>query len=220
MKKMIFISIIFITLTGCTTTYKLSESRSPEKFYENCESSIESRSVKVNLENDSSIITGEENKIISDTLFSFKEENVGKDYKIPTKELKDISFITNDYKTADITLKNGEKLKAENLSLANDTANFWGIKTLLMKNMISPLLEINSIGYKNNLKGVLPGILVGAFSGGILGATGWIYHPMDGGNTEMFAQGEATFAGVFTGIILGAIVGYYIGVNVEYQFKR
>ncbi len=220
MKLFVLISIIIITFAGCSTTYKLSESRSPEKFYENCESSIESRSVKVNLENDSSIITGDKNKIISDTLFSFKEINVGKDYKIPTKELKDISFITNDYRTADITLKNGEKLKAENLSLANDTANFWGIKTLLLKYKISPLSEINSIGYKNNLKGVLPGILVGAFSGGILGATGWIYHPMDGGNTETFSQQEATFAGFFTGIIIGAIVGYYIGVNIEYQFNR
>jgi hypothetical protein len=218
--KLVFYSIIIFTLTGCTTVYKLSESRSPEKFYKNCENSIESRSVEVKLINDSSVYTMNENKIISDTLYSFKEVNVGKDYTLPTKELEDISFITNDYKTADITLKNGEKLKAENLFLANDSANFWGIKTTMMKNMVSPLSDIKYIEYKNYLSGIVPGILVGAFSGGILGASGWIYHPMDGGNTEMFAQGQATFAGVYTGIILGAIIGYLLGINVEYQFNR
>lgn len=219
MKQMIFISCIFITITGCTTTYKLSESRSPEKFYEKCKSAVENRNVNVTLDNDSSVFTCDENEIVKDTFYTVKETKTSRYYKISTAQIKDMDYLSNDYKTANITLKDGEKLKAENLSITNDTTKFWGIKTSVMKTMISPLYDVKSIEYKNHWKGVIPGILGGALLGGVLGATGWIFHPMDGGMVEQFDQGTATFGGAFSGLIIGAVVGYIIGFNINYEFR-
>lgn len=220
MKKMIFISIFFITLTGCTTTYKISESRSPEKFYEKFTSAVENRIVHVTLVNDSTIFTSDKNKIVKDTLYRIKETRTIWYYKVPTEQIKDIDYLSNDYKTADITLKNGEKFKGENLSLASDTSTFRGTNVSVIKSLICPISDIRSIEYKNHWKGVIPGILGGILLGGFLGGTGWFIHPTDGGNQSTFAQGEAILVGAYSGLIIGAALGYLIGFNIEYQFER
>ncbi len=66
------------------------------------------------------------------------------------------------------------------------------------------------------MNGALGGILLG----GALGATGWIFHPMNGGMTEQFDQETATLMGAVAGFLIGPIVGYFIGFNVNYQFTR
>ena len=215
-----FVLAALIVLAGCSTTHYLKYSKSDNQFYEDYNNSAGHKAIEVAFTNDSVMYYDNHSVIRDDTLYYFETESEEKNYNLPGSAIGSIHYTTNDLKNADLVLDNGEKLKAESISIYADSISFTGIREWISKKTLAPVDELKIVSYKNHWKGVIPGVLGGILLGGALGATGWIYHPMDGGNTETFAQAEATALGAISGLLIGGVVGYLLGFNVNYQFTR
>lgn len=215
----LFLSLIFIGLTGCSITHNITDYPSDKKFYEDYNNSARGKSVNITLQNDTTVYRYNNTEVENDTLYNFERAVDEKEYKLPTGEIKKIHYLTNDYKTAGLVLNNDVRLKGKNLFITRDSISFWGMKEQTVKYNVSSVNNIKIISYKNPWKGVIPGILGGVLLGGVLGSTGWIYNPKDGGNTPTFDQFQATIAGALTGFLIGPVIGYLIGFNISYLFS-
>ena len=84
MKIFYLIATIFLlTLTGCSSTYKVSDFSSKDKFYEDFNNFTNKKTLKVTLNNDSSFIINKGAMISNDSLTyannsNGKKENVRK----------------------------------------------------------------------------------------------------------------------------------------------
>jgi hypothetical protein len=215
----VFISIIFIVFTGCTITHDIVYSSSEREFYDDYNNSAGNKNVEVILKNDSTFYQENHTLIRNDSLYHFVKTEDEKYYELPTSSVKKINYLTNDFKTARLTFNDGDQLKGEDIFITRDSISFLGIREQTLKYAVSPVNNIKMISYKNHWKGVIPGLLAGILLGGVIGTTGWIYHPMDGGMTEQFDQASATIMGALTGLVIGPIAGYIIGFNINYQFS-
>lgn len=212
----IFLTALF-SFAGCSTTHYLQYSKSHDKFYDDYNNSAGHKDIEVVLNNDSLISRDNHSVIRNDTLYIFKEESEEKEYVLPVNDIKKLNYLSNDYKTADLLLSNGDKIKAEGISFLEDSIRFKGLRDLIYKTPLVPVSDINVVSYKNHLRGTIQGVLGGTLLGGALGATGWIFKPPDGhGGIDRLG---ATIGGVLSGFIIGGVVGYIIGYNVNYQFS-
>lgn len=217
MKPIIFLlPVIFISFTGCSITHDIAYSSSEKEFYDDYNNSAGNRNVEVIFKNDSTFHQENHTLIRNDTLYCFVKTKEEKYYEVPTSSVKKINYLTNDFKTAGLTLNDGDQLKGEDIFITKDSISFWGVREQTLKYNVSPVNNIKTISYKNHWKGVVPGSLSGILLGGLLGTSGWILHPPDGHGH--FAQAEATVAGALSGLIVGGVVGYIIGFNINYQF--
>ena len=217
--SLFFVLAALFLFGGCSTTHYLKYAKSDEQFYEDYNNSAGHKEIEVVLKNDSTLCRDNHSIIRNDTLYIFEEGTEQRDYILPNKDIKSMNYLTNDYKTADVLLHNGEKLKAEGITILKDSISFTGITEILYKKPLVPVDELKMVTYKNHWRGIINGALAGILLGGIVGTTGWVFHPMNGGMTEQFDQGSATIMGAFTGLLLGPVVGYFIGFNVNYQFS-
>ncbi len=219
MRLIIFPILIIITfLTGCSTTHYLKYTSPDEKFYTDYNESAGQKDIEVVLTNDSIMYYDNHSVIRNDTLYIFKGESEEKLYNLPNSDIRNINYISNDFKNADLVLDNGIKLKAESIYISSDSIRFRGTREWINKKPLVRVDEIKNVSYKDHLRGVIHGVLGGILFGGVLGATGWIIQPPDGhGQIDHYG---ATLAGAFSGLIIGGVVGYIIGFNVNYQFTR
>ena len=99
-------SLLFI---GCSSTYKVSDFSSKDKFYEDFNNFARNKNVKVTLLNDSTFSINNGAAIRNDSLCSLGEvTNIG-NKKLALSDTKEINYTSNDYKSATILLKNGER---------------------------------------------------------------------------------------------------------------
>jgi hypothetical protein len=215
--SLFFVLASLFLFGGCSTTHYLKYAKSDKAFYDDYNNSAGHKEIKVSLAGDSVLYTDDHSLIKNDTLYVFEKESEAKNYVLPTTDIKDIYYISNDYKTAVLVFDDGEKIRAENISINVDTISFGGIRELLYKEPLVPLNQINTVTYKNHWRGVINGTLGGILLGGGLGATGWIFKPPDGhGGIDRLG---ATIGGALSGLIIGGVVGYLIGFDVNYQFS-
>ena len=75
MKIFYLITAVFLlSLIGCSSTYKVSDFSSKDKFYEDFNNLARNKSVKVTLLNDSSFSINSGAAIQNDSLYSLREE--------------------------------------------------------------------------------------------------------------------------------------------------
>ena len=218
MKLFLCFLTALLTFSGCSTTHYLQYSKSNDKFYDDYNNAAGHKEIEVVLTNDSLITIDNHSVIRNDTLYIFKEESKEKEYVLPANDIKKMNYLSNDYKSADLMLKNGEEIKAEGISVLQDSIRFIGFRDLTYKTPLVPVSDINVISYNNHWRGVIHGVLGGTLLGGALGATGWILKPPDGhGGIDRLGS---TIGGAFSGLIIGGVVGYLIGFDVNYQFSQ
>ena len=210
---------------GCSSTYKVTDYPSKEKFYEDINSSIENRNFNV-VADDSSFTGFRGSEIKNDSLYAVTRIQ-GKKETISSEDIKEIKYFGKAYEepSADIWLKNGEELRAENLiNLSGSKLQFTNIK---INSGYIPIDKVKEISYKAKWKGTLIGIprgfACGIVIGGILGANGIIAHTDTGGMHPTFDGWSSMIGGAFWGAIIGTvvgpIVGYITGWNNIFQFK-
>ena len=222
----LFISFVFLFFIGCSTTYKITDYPSKEKFHEDINSSIENRNFDV-VTDESSFTCFEGSKITNDSLYAVTKILKEKE-TLSSGDIKKIEYFEKAYKklTVNIWLKNGEELRAENvMNLSGSTLQFTNVK---ISSDYLPISKVKEMSYKNRLKttliGIPMGLVCGGLIGGIMGSQGWIFNIRSGGMPPL--QFDATssivegfFYSAIIGTVIGPIIGYITGWNNIFQFK-
>ncbi|MGA7719569.1 MAG: hypothetical protein WCA84_00200, partial [Ignavibacteriaceae bacterium] len=116
MKKFnLLILILSLFVIGCSSTYKVSDFTSRDKFYNDFNKFVRDKSVKVTLVNDSSFYVENVAQIKNDTIYSFGQEIITRNKKIPSSDTVEINYTDSNAMSAEILLKDGEKYHANQI---------------------------------------------------------------------------------------------------------
>ncbi|MHB8338076.1 MAG: hypothetical protein ACYDEE_11735 [Ignavibacteriaceae bacterium] len=210
-----FFSLAFVSCSSIDTVKDFS---SKEKFYNDFNDFAKNKNVEVTLINDSSFTTSEGASISNDTLIlNIKNENELSLSEIVNMKYNNTSFV---HSSADIILKDGEKLNVENIKILHDSSiqftNCKGIKEYL------PLNKVKKASYLQRLPGVMTGLSLGTITGAITGVIVlYVLHSsVLGSNSELSNSPDAAFMTyIFSGAIIGSVIGWITGHNYVYQFN-
>ena len=220
MQKTYLIIIINVLLfIGCSSTYRVSNFSSPQKFYENFNEFSKNKNATVTTF-DSSITAIGGVTVFNDTLCiatSYQRE----DKILALSEIKKMEYYNynNNYSNPSgyLLLNNGEELNVENIKMLKDSIQFTSLKSLY-KNIA--LNKIEKVSFKNRSKGILPGFLIGTILGFIMGSSGNIFHVYESGNqAPRNNEGLEMIYGSISGAIIGGLAGWLIGYNYTYVFN-
>jgi hypothetical protein len=228
MKILILITAVFaLFLTGCSSTYKVSDFSSKDKFYEVYNKFAKDRNVEVNLINDSTFTASEGTKILNDTLIVVilvpKKEKLSKD------EIRDIKYsgINMPNLSAVITLKNGKIVKSENVSVLSDS--ILNVIVIESSYQYFTINKIKNIIYKNHWLGLPVPLIFGTITGAVVGLpVGAVLSEQDisnsnrpqAGTNSQNQAGEYSILGLSAiGLVTGGILGWVHGYTYIYQFN-
>ncbi|MGA7721952.1 MAG: hypothetical protein WCA84_12360 [Ignavibacteriaceae bacterium] len=217
----LLIPVFSLLLIGCSSTYRISDFPSKEKYYSDFNNFAKSKSVKVILTNDSSFVISSGAKIEKDTLYYFVENIITGNKKIALSEIMEIIYTSNDYKSASILLKNGESYRAKEIKHWKDSIEFSFVNEVITLNSITSINNIREINYKNRWQGIFPGVILGVSCGGVLGLGVGYSQMLHSNNSTNDAgpPGDYAIWGVIFGAPVGIIAGWLIGNNYSYQFN-
>ena len=215
--KLIILFIVSLIFTGCSSTYRVSNFSSKEKFYEDFNNSVKNKELEITLINDSSFSVLEGSKIADDSLdliLSFQN----KEHTLASNEIENIKYYGDSYSSpsAYIMLKNGQLINGENIQILPDSS----IRCVEVKvnGTKVPLTDVKKVSYKKHWLGILPGLLIGVPAGFVLGiAIGQSF------DKNKDAQGTESFFAVFgapMGALAGIIYGWIAGWEYNYYFNQ
>ena len=215
--------IVSLFLIGCSSTYKVSNFSSKDKFYEDFNKFARNKNVDVTLANDSSFTIDNGVAIRNDTLYQLGREINSGNLELTLSSAKEINYTSNDYKSASILLKNGEKYQAEKIKLTQDSITFAYIKEVIIMNDIVPMNKVKKISYKNHWLGVITGFIGGTLSGGVVGLFTVFSTTANGGgisgqDSRPNPFGSAPYL-ILSGIFIGSAIGWIVGDTNTYQFN-
>ncbi len=223
--KIIYIisSIFFLILTGCYSTYKVSDFSSRDKFYEDFNKSAKDKAIKVTLSNDSSFFLSNGAAIENDTLYFPREEIKSGIKKIALSDIKGVNFTNQSHTTALIILNDGQKYQAEQVKGNRDSLEFSFTKIITLKDVTS-INNIRNISDKNHWLGVIPGFIGGSIFGVFAGVvaiqlTPTTYNSSGLQHYETAPTYTPAKIASFSFIILGIVYGWIKGFNYTYQFN-
>ena len=94
--KLLFAISATLLLAGCSSTYRVSDFSSREKFYEDFNNSVKNKELKITLVNDSSFSVLEGSKITDDSLdliLNFQN----KEHTLAADEIENIKYYGDSY---------------------------------------------------------------------------------------------------------------------------
>jgi hypothetical protein len=203
-----------ILLIGCSSTYRVSDFSSKDKFYEDFNKFAENKSVKVTLMNDSSFNVNSA-KIRDDSIYSIENENIVITKEIDTSEIKELSY--NKFQTyAYILFKDGNSYEAHNIEFHNDSIYFSYDRNIIMSNNISSINKIKDISYKNHWLGIpIPSIL-GLICDTLAGVIIINSITIDKQDPDAI---YIVFVAPVIGTIIGGVWGWIDGYTYTYEFS-
>jgi hypothetical protein len=217
----LLILLLSLLIIGCSSTYKISNFPSKDKFYEDFNKFAKDKSVKVTLVNDSSFYVENGAQIKNDTIYSFGQEIITRNKKIPSSDTVEINYTDSIPNSAEIILKDGEKYQANQIEFNGNSIYFSYEDRISSTNKISSLNKLKCISYRNHWLGIPFGFLGGALLGIGIGGVISSYDAQHMGNVDMKNQAYliTLYYGTALGPILGSIVGWIIGWNYTYEFN-
>ncbi len=221
MKKIYFAgAFVLIFFTGCSSTYKVTDFPTKEKFYEEINTTLNQRPTKVTLRNDSVLAAQAGLVLKNDQLTCYSKVIDKRNRKIPLQDLASVNFNGQEKESAFIKKKNGEEFVAEDVSTVMDSLQFTEVRNLT-KITVFPIDSVKSVSYTSLWKAMSVGGMIGWPSFGILGYYwGKSITQLDGGNSgDRSSQEFSGFVmGIFAGSFLGAISGFFWEYLVVYEF--
>ncbi len=215
--KALSILTFMLIFVGCSSTYRITDFPSREKFYEDYNSFAKGKNIKITLVKDSSFYSPNSSEIVDDTLFYLKDSVIIKNYVLPTNEVKKIDYLSSDFKSAKFTLISGEQLTAKNIFSSKDTVRFIGTKKLKSKYPLVPIDKVKFLSYRIHWPGLVTGLIITfplSFLIAALGESG------DTSNSGFFGSGAAIYLGVPVVTILGGVLGWLDGGYSFYYYMR
>jgi len=222
------VTFIFLLFIGCSSTYRVSDFSSKEKFYNDFNYSFKEREAKVILTNDSTFSVYNGALIENDTLFSLVNSERKRSRGLALADVTDIKYSGTDITYTLILLKSGDELKVENFRRIADSIYFE--ETIkYCKNPITPIRCLKKVSYKNRWIGTLTGVPAGFVA---CGALGYSLGNTTSDNTDtgimtdqhLKTQSEQRMenfaSGAFIGLIVGGIGGYFLGYPITYEFNK
>jgi hypothetical protein len=214
----LLIPVLSLYLIGCSSTYKVSDFPSRDKFYEDFNNSASDKTVKITLSNDSTF-TNNGVEIVNDTLYctNKKIENLNK--KIFLSDIKEIKYSGSNFRKGLILLKDGESFEAAEINIENDTVAFSFTIIINSFNSSLSINKVKEVSYINHWLGVPPslvsGTVIGIGTGTILGLI--LYKS---GVDNGYSPGRYEVLGCTAiGIVAGGIWGWLNGYTYTYQFN-
>ncbi|MHB9013225.1 MAG: hypothetical protein ACYC49_13510 [Ignavibacteriaceae bacterium] len=210
-------SIFLLILTGCYSAYKVSDFSSRDKFYEDFNKSANDKAVKVTLSNDSSFFVSNGAVIVNDTLCSLHSYTVSGNKKLSMNNIKNINYLSSDYKSGTILSKNGELYHATKINFEKDSIYF--AYSEYVKQDITSVSNVKEIVYNNHLLGVPVYIGIGTATGFVWGL---IVNSNNGNGTSLNPKLTPVLGGILyaaSGLVLGAITGWFLGYDYIYYFN-
>jgi len=207
-----------VFLFGCSTTYRVTDFSSKEKFYHECNNNFKDRDVKVTLKNDSILACPKGIEIKGDTLYKYVNQEEKKIRHYALSDIAELQFSNKSAASAFILLKNGSKYEDVEATVAKDSVMFVEIKSRVEANPLVPIDEIKTIIHKDRSRRMPLGVLAGAPLGFLSGfALVNIFKLKD-------YHGDADYGGVASqttlfGIIAGCVTSYLIGFDEVYKFN-
>ena len=217
----LLILLLSLLIIGCSSTYRVSDFTSRDKFYNDFNKFVRDKSVKVTLVNDSSFYVENGAQIKNDTIYSFGQEIITRNKKIPSSDTVEINYTDSIPNSAEIILKDGEKYQANQIEFNGDSIYFCYQDRISTTNKISSSDKVKSIGYKNHWitlpLGFFAGALVGAGVGGIISV--YDAQHVSGEDAKDFPYLVPLFGGIVVGALCGSVVEWIIGWNYIYLFN-
>ena len=165
----LLILLLSLLIIGCSSTYKISNFPSKDKFYEDFNKFAKDKSVKVTLVNDSSFYVENGAQIKNDTIYSFGQEIITRNKKIPSSDTVEINYTDSNPVSAEILLNDGEKYQANQIEFLGDSIYFSYDNKIGTINKISSLDKLKCISYRNHWLGIpfgfLDGLVIGTGAG-------------------------------------------------------
>jgi len=204
------VSLLFLIIIGCTSTYTIKDFSSKEKFIEDINYAFVDKESKITLTGNS-VIVSKDIKVKGDSLFTNVMIMENREEKIFSSHLSDIKYDNSDARAGKLYLKDGRPLTALNIFINHDTIYFTNVSEI-EKGTSIPLERVKSVSYNRRWSGVLMSSLSGIILGGVIG----FFAVTD-------AHGDSQgFMGAYyssqLGLIIGAIIGYLSGDTVIYKF--
>ncbi len=205
------VPIIFLFIIGCSSTYRVTNYPSIEKFTEDVNSSMKNRDVNV-ITVDSSFISSAGSEIKDNLLQTF---SYIKEEKISLKDVKSIKYFGKAYEepSAYVWLESGKELIAENIQkLPNSLIQ---LRNISISSGYIPIGRVKEISYKTRWQSTLVGIPAGFFGGAalglIVGASGIIRMESGGMEIQSYDRGMSTLVGIIWGSLIGTVTGIIWG---------
>jgi hypothetical protein len=214
----LLISLSSLLLIGCSSTYKVSDFPSRDKFYEDFNNFSGYRIMDVTLKNDSTFKVPVGAKIFNDTLIFMSLTNNQKREEIILKnDINNISFNFNtETKStwAEIILKNGSKILCESAELLPDSS----VRFMKNTNEYLSINKIKEISYKNHLLGIPIPLISGAVIGFLVSLVGGQIYLSLNRNNQIVSSYDYLFGFSGAGLLAGGIWGGIDGWTYTYQF--
>ena len=149
----LLILLLSLLVIGCSTTYRVSDFASRDKFYNDFNKFAKDKSVKVTLVNDSSFYINNGAAIVNDTLYYLGKDILTGNKKIALSETKEINYTSNDYTPSSIELNNGQIFQAKQIKVNRDSIEFLSMNKVIVLNSITSINKVKKISYKNHFLG-------------------------------------------------------------------
>ena len=221
MKKNYFILVILVIFTGCSSTYKISDYSSKDKFYDDFNIFACNKIVEVKLRSGRPLYLGNV-MIKNDSLFCNSLYTSAFHDTAAMDNIKEIHFTSISHESGEIITKEGRIINAGNIRIKADSVYFVAINKLAALNFISEVNNLKEISYSDTWKYTLPAAAIGTIAGFIVCSTGAVkiinrenqYH---NGYKEQY--GEEYYICGLSGFLIGSIAGMFIYKDYVYEFE-
>ncbi|MGA7721951.1 MAG: hypothetical protein WCA84_12355 [Ignavibacteriaceae bacterium] len=162
----LLIPVLPLLLIGCSSTYNVADFPSKDKFYADFNKSASDKSLKIIMNNDSTINAGNGALISNDSLLITIP--VQKEEKISRDNIEELIYNSYDPNIINkIILKNGKSITSDRISILPDSSvSFFDY---VSTNESLSLNNVKKISYKNHWLGLPVGLIFGPLIGYGLG---------------------------------------------------
>jgi hypothetical protein len=212
----ILISLSSLLLIGCSSTYKVTDFPSKAKFYADFNKSASDKSLKIFMNNDSTINAANGALISNDSLIFavpiLKEEKIRRDN---IEEFIYNSYDINIINT--VILKNGNSITTNNIQLLPDSSVvYWDYENT---NKYLSLNNVKKISYKNHWLGLPVGLIFGPLIGYGLGISLSEAISQSSFSSASSADKATVYIITSVGFLTVSVLGWINGWTYIYQFN-